>query len=111
MTEEQIISSIQELDAPTLVFKGRPEGSLLIITSITDDKDRNIVIAIEFNRQEGFTQVNSIRSIYGRDNLAYFIGDNIDSGNLLAVNKQKADELLCSRGKSYPKENTFISLN
>ena len=111
LTEKQIINSIKELDSPTLVFRGRHEGSLLIITSMTDDKDRNIIIAIEFNRQEGFAQVNSIRSIYGRDKLEYFIGDSIDSGNLLAAQKQKADELLRSIGKSYPKENTFISFN
>ena len=30
---------------------------------------------------------------------------------LLAVNKEKADDLLRSIGKSYPKENTFICFN
>ena len=47
------------------------------ITSIEDQKDRNIVIAIAFNRQEGFTEVNSIRSVYGRDNMEYFIGETL----------------------------------
>lgn len=113
MEEEQqeglIIQSLIELDSPTLIFKGRQEGSILVITSVKDQKDRKIVVAIEFNRQEGFTQVNSIRSVYGRDNLDYFIGENIENGNLLAANKEKADELLRSMGKSYPEENTFIS--
>ena len=111
LTEELIVKSLTELDSPTLIFKGRQEGSILVITSIEDQKDRNIVVAIEFNRQEGFTQVNSIRSVYGRDNLDYFIGENVENGNLLAANKEKADELLRSIGKSYPKENTFISFN
>ena len=69
------------------------------------------MVAIELDRGEGFTQVISIRSVYGRDNLAYFIEDNIKKDNLIAMNKQKADELLRSIGKSYPKENTFISYN
>ncbi len=43
------------------------------ITGIKDSKSRNIVIAIELDRHEGFTEVSSIRSIYGRDNLAFFI--------------------------------------
>ena len=41
--------------------------------------------------QEVFTQVNSIRSVYGRDNLDFFIGENI--------------------GKSYSEEKAFISFN
>ena len=68
-------------------------------------------MAIELDRQEGFSEVNSIRSLYGRDNFSFFISDRIDSGKLLAVNKEKADDLLRSIGKSYPKENTFISFN
>ena len=43
--------------------------------------------------------------------LSFFVGDNIEKGNLLAANKKKADGLLRSIGKSYPKENTFISFN
>lgn len=111
LTENLIVQSLTELDSPVLIFKGRQEGSILVITSVEDQKDRSIVVAIEFDRQEGFTQVNSIRSVYGRDNLAYFVGVNIENGNLLAANKEKADELLHSIGKSYPKENTYISFH
>ena len=68
-----------------------------------------IVIAIELERVEGFSKVISIRSIYGRDNIDSYISTNIDNNNLLAARKEKADELLRSIGKSYPKENTFIS--
>ena len=109
LTKEMIVESLKELDNPMLIFKGRTEGSLLIITDITDSKNRNIVIAIEINRQESFDRVNSIRSIYGRDNWAYFIDENFEEGNLLAANRKKADNMLRSIGKSYPKENTFIS--
>ena len=94
-----------------MIMKGRIEGSILAITSVKDGRGRNVVVAIELDRGEGFTQVTSIRSVYGRDNLAYFIEDNIKKDNLIAMNKQKADELLRSIGKSYPKENTFISYN
>ena len=111
LSESMIVDAIKELDSPIFIFKGRLPGSLLIITKIIDQKNRNIVVAIEFNKQEGFTNVNSIRSIYGRDNLDFYIGDNIESGNLLAANKIKADDMLRSIGKSYPKENTFINFN
>lgn len=106
---ELIIHALQELDFPPLVFKGSAANSLLIITTVPDEKMRNIVIAMELNRCEGFSLVNSIRSIYGRDNLSFYISKNIDEGNLIGINKNKADEMLRSIGKSYPKENTFIS--
>ena len=108
LTTEQIIQAISNIDNPIIVFKGK-EGSLLLITDVRDYKERFIVIAIELKRQEGFEDVVSIRSIYGRDNLDFYIGESIEKGNLLAANKEKADEMLRSIGKSYPKENTFIS--
>jgi len=111
LTEELIIQSIMELESPAMIFKGNNKESLLVITSVEDQKGRNVVVAIEFDRQEGFSKVNSVRSLYGRDNLSFFVGDNIEKGNLLAANKKKADGLLRSIGKSYPKENTFISFN
>ena len=111
LTEKLIVQSLTELDSPVMIFKGRKEDSILIITNIEDYKHRNIVVAIEFNREEGFNRVNSIRSVYGRDNIDYFIGENLEQGKLLAVNKEKADDLLRSIGKSYPKENTFICFN
>ena len=94
-----------------LVFKGRQKESILVITDVEDLKGRKIVAAIELNRMEGFTAVNSVRSVYGRDHLDFYIGENIENGNLLAAKKEAADELLRSIGKSYPKENTFISYN
>lgn len=106
---ELIIHALQELDFPPLVFKGSAANSLLIITTVPNEKMRNIVIAMELNRCEGFSLVNSIRSIYGRDNLSFYISKNIDEGKLIGINKNKADEMLRSIGKSYPKENTFIS--
>ncbi len=79
------------------------------MTSVKDEKDRRIVVAIDLGRREGFVQVNSVRSIYGRDNLDFFVGKNIDEGNLLGIHKEKADEMLRSMGKSYPEENTLIN--
>ena len=110
LSEEEIVQAIMNLDSPTMVFRGKTDKTILVITEVSDNKGRNIVIAIEFDRKESFSEVNSIRSVYGRDNLLWFIGKNIDDRKLLVIKKQKADELLRSIGKSYPKENTFISL-
>ncbi len=94
-----VLEAIIELDNPAMIFKGNRIDSLLVITAVVDGIGRNIVVALELNHKEGFTEVNSIRSLYGRDNLAFFIEDNKKSGKLLAHNKEKADNLLRSIGK------------
>ena len=38
LTEELIIKAIMELESPTMIFKGRQDGSLLVITSVVDQK-------------------------------------------------------------------------
>lgn len=40
-----------------------------------------------------------------------FIGDSLKNGKLLAVNIEKANEMLHSIEKSYLKENTFVSFD
>ncbi len=111
LSEKQLIQALDELKNPAMIFEGSHEGSLLAITSIKDDKSRNIVVAVELDKQENFSSVNSILSPYGRDNLKHYIEENMEKSKLLAVNTEKADEMLHSIGKSYPKENTFISFD
>ena len=111
LSDSQIKKALNELKNPALIFKGSQESSLLVVTSIKDEIERNVVVAVKLNKKENFQTVNSVRSPYGRDNLDWFINDNIEKGNLLAVNIEKANELLRSIEKSYLKENTFISFD
>lgn len=111
LSKELMKQSLFALKCPLLVFRGSRDQSLLVITEIRDDKDRTIVVAVDLERQEGFEQVNSIRSTYGRDNLERFIEESIKGGRLVAVNKEKTDEMLRSIEKSYLKENTFVSFD
>lgn len=60
LTVTMLVKAIRELESPVMVLKGRREGSILTITSVIDDRGRNVVIAIEFDRLEGFTRVISI---------------------------------------------------
>ena len=110
LTEEMLIKAIAELEKPTMIFRGGDESSLIVVTDLLDKKSRNIIIALRLDREEAFSLVTSIRSIYGRDNFPFFVEKNMNEGNLMAVKKEKADEMLRSIGKWYPKENTFISL-
>ncbi len=111
LSEDNIIQALNEIKNPAMIFKGSHDNSLLVITNIKDINNRNIVVAVELNKKEGFETVNQILSPYGRDNLSEYIEKNIDNGNLIAINKEKANEMLHSIEKWYLKENTLISFN
>lgn len=111
LTEDNVVQALNKIKNPTMIFKGTHDNSLLVITDIKDFNDRNIVVAVELNKKDGFETVNQILSPYGRDNLAEYIEKNISKGNLIAVNKEKAKQMLHSIEKWYLKENTFISFD
>lgn len=107
LTKEQLLSSLFELKSPSMILEGNRDNSLLAVTSTKDIKNRYIVIAIELNQKEGFRYVNCVLSPYGRDNLSEYY----DNHKLIAINKEKANDVLRSIGKSYPKENSLISFD
>lgn len=109
LSEEQLFESIYNLKDPPMVLKGRRDNTIVAVTEVQDDKGRNIIIALNIGKKNAFKEVISISSIYGRDEFANYIEKNISEGNLLAANKEKADNMLRSIGKWYPEENTFIS--
>lgn len=109
ITKEQLFQALKSLKNPIMVLQGTRENTLVAVTNLKDKKDREILVAIELNRRENFEEVNSITSVYGRENFNDFLCRQIENEKILAVNKQKADKMLRSIGKKYPKENTFIS--
>lgn len=93
-----------------MVLKSK-NNSIVIVTTLFDDKNRNIIVPVDLSVKEGRITVNSIRSSYGRDNFSLFIEKNYNDGNILAINKEKANKIFQSIGKWYPKEETFISFD
>lgn len=110
LSEKQLIDSLSELKNPVMVLKSK-NNSIVIVTTLFDDKNRNIIVPVDLSVKEGRITVNSIRSSYGRDNFSLFIEKNYNDGNILAINKEKANEIFQSIGKWYPKEETFISFD
>lgn len=100
-----------EIRSPAMIFRGRYEKSLVLITELKDKENRGIMVAIELSGRKGFREVNRVASAYGKDNLKNYLKAQILQGNLIAVNKEKADEMLHSMGLQSPHENTFISFD
>ena len=101
----------QELRNPVMIFKGSQENSLVAITELKDNQNRGVMIAVSLCEKDGFSEVNRISSVYGRNNMTNYLNVQMKQGNLIAVNKEKADRMLHSAGLQSPLENTFISFD
>ena len=101
----------QELRNPVMIFKGSQRNSLVTITELKDSQNRGVMIAISLSEKNGFSEVNRISSIYGRNNMTNYLKAQIEQGNLIAANKEKANKMLHSAGLQLPLENTFIGFD
>lgn len=101
----------RELRNPVMVFKGSEENSLVAITELKDKELREIMVAVSLSEKSKRHEVNRISSAYGRNNMTNYLKAQIEQGNLLAANKEKANEMLQSAGLQLPLEETFISFD
>lgn len=111
LKEEQLIEVLKSLKAPVMVLKGSLDNTFVAITDFKDDKDKEIIIAVEINKSIAFDKENIVTSAYGKDDFPIYIRDNLNENNLIAVNIEKANEMLHSIGVDFPEENTFISFD
>jgi N12 class adenine-specific DNA methylase len=93
----------EQLRDPIAVFQSTQHGDGLTVMTELREGDKTIIVAIHLNRRESRHEVNSIRSIYGKENDWTFANWARD-GLLLYVNKQKSRSWSQSRGVQFPKE-------
>lgn len=108
---EHIIAAINELKYPSLVLIGSQKETLVAITNIKDEKEQYIIVTVALNKTGATGTINSVTSIYGRENFKQYIINNINSNNIIAINKEKANELLLSIGVDFPEANTIINFD
>lgn len=111
LSESQLITALNDLKNPTMILKGNRPDTLIAVTELKDDRGQEIIVPIELNKAGDVSEVNAITSVYGRENFVFFMEENIKRENVLAVNTEKANEMLLSIGVDYPKANTFISFD
>lgn len=111
LTEELLLQALNGMKTPAMILKGSRENSLVAVTNVKDRQGRTVIVSVELNKAEGFREVNNITSTYGRNSFTDFLKQKAERGEIIAINKDKANEMLRSIGKQYPKENTFISFN
>jgi len=111
LTKQQITDIIWAIKRPILIMKGSQMDSLAVMTDVRDKNDQEIFVYISLHQSVGFDYVNSISSAYSKDELKSYLEQNIEKGNIIAIDKQKTDEMCRSIGVDFPEETSFISFN
>lgn len=110
--DKEIIQQIpKELRNPIMIFSGSRDNPLVAITQIYDKQNRQIMIAVGLSESNKRHEVNRVSSIYGRNNMNNYLKSQIEKGNLISCNIEKADRMLQSAGLQLPLEETFISFD
>ena len=106
---------LSELRNPIMVLNGSHKNSIVAVTSLKDireknlkDRERNIIISVELQTREKHFFVNKITSAYGRRAFETYLSEQLKLNNIIAVNKNKANEMLQSLGLQSPPEESFI---
>lgn len=100
-----------ELRNPVMLLKGSKDNTLVAVTDLKDRQNRPIIVTLALNRRNVHHLANQITSAYGRNNFNDYLRRQIDNGNLIAVNKNKANQMLQSAGQQSPIEETLISFD
>ena len=100
-----------ELRCPVMLFKGSVDNSLVAFTSLKDSNGDNVIVSIKPNDIDKHNTVNRVTSAYGKHNTANYVSNQLNSGNLIALNTNKANDMFQSLGLQSPPEETFISFD
>ncbi|MCL2052094.1 MAG: hypothetical protein FWG91_10270 [Lachnospiraceae bacterium] len=104
----------EQLAGPVMVFKGSHKGSLVVLTDLSDKKGDPIIITVQLKSKQDRHIVNRVTSMYGRENaflpfrnkrgklINGYIKRNVDAGNLLGYDKEKAPSYFNQAGLSLP---------
>ena len=109
LTEELLKDTISSIKAPVMILKGSKDNSFVAVTDLIDNKNREMVVTVEFNKVGSVGNINNITSAYGRTNFNEYLEHQIKNGNVVAINKEKVDKLPLSIEKWYLKANTVIN--
>lgn len=96
---------------PVMLLKGSQPDSLVAVTDLIDKEGRPIIVPVALNRRNAWHPVAQIVSVYGRNNFDAYLQNQINKGNLLAINRNKANQMLRSTGVQFPVEESLISFD
>ena len=111
LTEEQLLTALDNVKNPTMILKGNRPNTLVVISDYKDNDDRQMIVAVSLNKRGNSAEINDVSSVYGRKNFSDYVEQQSEKRNILAMHNEKANKLFQSIGKKYPEPDKFISFN
>lgn len=96
---------------PLLIANGSKSNTIVVLTEVKDNNDKNIIIPIEINKLQKGAEVNQVLSIYGKEHIKNYLNKLTGNNLILAYNKEKADELFTVTGANSPAATSIICYN
>ena len=111
LTEQQINDIIWAIKRPVMIIKGSRSDTLAVMTDLKDIEDRYIFAYVAINMIGATTNVNTILSAYGRDNIEQYLVKCIEQKAILAINKEKVDAVCLSIGGHFSEATAPINFD
>lgn len=111
LTEDQINEAIWAIKRPIMIIRGSKENSIAVMTSAKDNEGRYIFVFINPDKPGATERVNVISSIYGRNNLEAYLQKCFSEEMVLAMDKEKVDDVLPSIGGHFSKASAPINFD
>lgn len=81
------------------------------MTDLKDKEHRYIFAFIAVNQIGAIVNINQITSVYGRNNLEEYLNRCIENDMILAINKEKVNDMRLSIGGHFSKATTIINFD
>lgn len=91
------VKVINSLDNPRVIFKNKTNKDYLILTTLKDKNNNNIIVPIELETVTDINKLriytNRIKSVYGKTNLNNYIKKNINQNEFVKIYEQKKNKV------------------
>ena len=81
---------------PIVVFRGQHPQTVVVLTSLKNKEDENIIVPIALDLRSANSTVNKVTSVYGKTSLTNYLRKH--EKDIIAINIKKADELFTTIG-------------
>jgi len=98
LTEQMINDVVWAIKRPVMILRGSKPQSIALMTELKDKEERYIFVFISVNQINAVGKVNVVASVYGRNNYEEYLRRSAENNMILAINKEKVDDLHLSIG-------------
>ena len=111
LTERQLNDIVWAIKRPVMIIKGSKPDSVAVMTDLKDKDGRYIFVFIAIDQTGATANVNMIASAYGRNNLEEYLERSVESNAILAINKEKVNDVHLSIGGHFSEATAPINFD